>query len=143
MIKTKKATGRVMSLPAGIAVGGMVSLTVTVVLAGILAWFMGREIIAEDTIGIASAIILVISALAGGLAAFSKIRHRRVLVCMLSGVVYFLLLLCCTALFFGGQYQGMVITALTVLGGGGAAALLGLKGGEKRPRKYVRKGRSR
>ena len=128
MVKSRKQSGLAVSFPVGVAIGAGVSMAITIILASIMAWMMGREIISGGGIGIASATILVTSAIAGSIAASGKIKHRRLLACMTSGGVYYMLLLCCTALFFGGQYQGMGVTALTVIGGSAAAAIIELRG---------------
>ena len=118
-------------------------MVLTVIMASILAWLMSREIIKENGIGLASAIILIGCAAIGSAVASGKIKHRRLLVCMVTGCVYYLMLLCCTALLFGGQYQGMGETALTVVGGSAAAAFLSLKGEGSTPRKPRKKSGNR
>lgn len=139
MVKKQKASGLAVSFPAGIAIGSGLSVGMTVLMAMVLAWMMERELIRENSIGIASAVILIGSSAVGALVASGKIKHRRLLACMTAGAVYYLTLLCFTALFFGGQYQGMGITALTVCGGSAAAALLCLKGERRGLRRNHRK----
>lgn len=119
------------SLPAGLAVGAGESMILTVLLSGLLAYLMSKETIAENSVNVCGAAILVLSAGIGALLAFKKIGHHRLAVCLASGGVYYLLLIACTALFFSGEYQAMGVTALAVLGGSGAAALLGLRSGKK------------
>lgn len=132
--------GKASSMPMGLAVGAMISMGITVVLAGILAYFMGKEVMQENAAGVGSVVILLAASALGAMTSFYKIKHRRLMVCLLSGVIYYLLLLACTALFFGGQYQGMGVTGLVILGGCGVVALAGLKGekrGNHHRKKYV------
>lgn len=142
MTGKQKVSGRAHSLPAGLAYGAIFSMGLTVILAAVLAGLMFKDMIQEEMIGVISAGILIVSSGIGAWTAFKKIKHRRLMVCLLSGVLYYLLLLSCTALFFGGQYQGMGATGLTILGGCSAAALLGLhgQGGRKKPHRKKRSG---
>ena len=130
-----KVTGKAMSMPGGLALGGVVSLFVTLLAAAILAKLMELERIPENSIGYGIMILLVLASFSG--AAFSawQIKRRRLIVCVLSGVVYMASLLAATALFFGGQYSSVGVTALMVLCGVGLAALAGTqrnKAGKKR-----------
>ena len=72
-------------------------------------------------------VLLIVSSFAGAMIAFSRIKRQRMLVCIVSGVIYFAMLMSVTALFFGGQYSAVGTTALLVLAGSGTAALLGLR----------------
>lgn len=123
----QKYTGRVMSVPGGLAVGVGISLLVTAVGAAVLAWLLDGEKLLWENVGYGIMGMLLCASFFGSLAAFRRIRRQRMLVCMLSGVAYLGVMLSMTALFFGGQYEGVGVTALLVLGGSGAAGMLGLK----------------
>ena len=127
MVSNRKVTGTAMSMPGGLALGGLVSLAVTVIGATLAAYMILSERIPENGAGYCSMVILLLSSSLGALTAVKKIKHRRLYVCMLSAVVYYGMLLSVTALFFGGQYKGMGVTALLVLAGTGTVALLGTK----------------
>lgn len=131
----QKVTGRASSIPAGLAIGGAISLVITIVGAMIGAWLMGYEKLQEQQIGYCAMIILLGSAFIGAWTAAGKIKHRRLFVCFSSGAVYFCTLLAVTALFFGGQYQAVGVTALVVLAGSISAAFMGenSKRGGQRP----------
>ena len=142
MVMNGKVTGTAMAMPAGIALGAGLSMLVTVVGSMLVAWLVSRESMPESAMGYgAMAILLIASALGAWLTA-KRVKHRRLLVCALTGGVYYLCLLACTALFFGGQYSGMGVTALVVLAGCLSVGLMGLKGG-KAPGKRGGKYRSR
>lgn len=125
----RKMTATTASMPGGLAVGGGVSLGVTLLLSAVLAWLVHRETIAMENIGYGILVLLLMASFLGAETAFGRIRRQRLLVCGLSGLIYFALLLSITALFFGGQYSGVGVTALLILAGSGAAALLGLRRG--------------
>ena len=123
----QKVTGRAMSMPAGIAVGMLVSLLVTLVGALLLGWLIDSETMTTNSIGYGSMVILLAASALGALVAKNRIKHRTLVVCLLSGTGYYLSLLSITALFFGGQYQGMGVTLALVLAGAGSVSLLNLK----------------
>lgn len=131
MVVNRKVTGTASSMPAGLALGLCASLAVTIVGSILAANLVLRETIPENGIGYCSMVILLLSSVLGAVVSVNRIKHRRLYVCALSGVVYYGALLATTALFFGGQYQGMGVTAMMVLAGCGAVALLGLKGEKK------------
>lgn len=132
----QKPTGRTMSMPGGLAFGGLCSLVVTVVCAAFLAWLVSEEKVPEQGIGYGVMVLLILASFLGSMVSWSKIRRQRMVVCLLSGVVFFGMLLGITALFFGGQYSAVGVTALLVLCGNGLAVLTGLGKGSagKRPK---------
>lgn len=130
MVIDRKVTGKAMSIPAGLALGGLGSLAVTLIFSAVLAKLVDAEAVAEESIGYGVMAILLLASFAGAMVSFRRIKRQRLLVCMLSGVVYFGILLSITALFFGGQYEAVGVTGLLVLCGSATAALLGVR--EKR-----------
>lgn len=134
MVVNRKVTGKAMSMPGGLALGGLVSIGITVAGAILSANLVLKEVIPADSIGYCSLVILLLSSMLGAAVAVNRIRHRRLYVCALSAVIYYGTLLGATALFFGGRYQGMGVTALVVLAGAGAVALVGTKQNNSRPR---------
>lgn len=139
MVTDQKRTGTAVSVPAGLALGAVVSLSITIGLSAIIALLAEKEIIPENTIGYGVMILLFLAATAGTATANGKIKRRKLLVSALSGVVYYVILLSITALFFGGQYQGMGATALMVLAGCGLQLFTGQqgRGGQKHKRYKV------
>ena len=111
----------------GALIGAGGSMLITIVLSAIFAALAERETIGEDMLSGVSALVLILSSLAGSLLGVLVTGHHRLVVCLCTGVVYYAALLACAALVFEGAYHNMGVTALIVLGGSGAAALLGLK----------------
>ena len=126
MVANKKITGRATSLPAGLAIGAVCSLAATLILTAILK------------VGYGIMVLLIVSSFAGAMISFGRIKRQRMLVCIVSGVIYFAMLMSMTALFFGGQYSAVGTTALLVLAGSGAAALLGLRQGRGSKRTKIK-----
>ena len=116
-------------MPAGLAIGGATALVLTILGAMIVAKLVDSEVIEEAAIGYGAAVVLLAASFMSSMAAWSRIKRQRALVCMASGGIYFLMLLAMTALFFGGQYSGVGVTAILIAGGSGCAVLLGLRGG--------------
>lgn len=137
MVANVKPTGKAMSMPAGLALGGAVSLGMTILAAAGIALLAEREILPEGSIGYAVMVLLLLAAAAGGIVANGKIKRRKLLVSGLSAAIYYGELLAITALFFGGQYQGMGVTALMVLAGAALPLLLARQGrGEGKRKRY-------
>ena len=136
MTINKKVTGKAASLPLGLAVGALVSILTTILICAVSAHLISTEAIAEEQIGYCSIAALICSTILGAVTAVRKIKHKRLVVCILSGAVYYLILLSVTALFFGGQYQGMGVTLIVILLGSLAALLItGREGKGRTPSK--------
>lgn len=142
MVVNKKVTGNAMTMPLGFVIGLAVSMAVTFISVGVIAYLVLGEKMAAEMIGYGSMATLLLSSAAGAWVAAKMVKHRWMVVCLGTGAVYFLTLLACTALFFGGQYEGIGVTLLVVLAGSGAVGLLGLKG-ESSTAKKRRKRRTR
>lgn len=130
MAATQFRKGKTASVPVGLMIGGMTSVSVTLVCSAIAAKLVDGEILAENKIGYAVMGILILSAWAGGLAAWNKIRSRRLVMCLASGAIYFSVLLGINALFFQGMYSGAGETALLIFCGSMLGVLPGFR--EKR-----------
>lgn len=127
MVWSGKPTGKASSLPMGLTIGCVVSMGFTLLAAALLAWLINSEKLAWENVGYGIMVGLLLASFTGAAVASAKVKHRRLLVCLLTGGCYILVLLCCTVLFFGGQYAGAGVTALLVLGGSGTAGLLSLR----------------
>ena len=128
MVVNRKPSGRTMSMGAGLALAGGVSMLMTLMMSAIIAFLADREILREHQTGYAVMALLLISAAAAAAVAIHKIRRRKLLVAGASGLIYFACLLGITALFFGGQYQGLGVTGLMILCGSALPLLRGEKG---------------
>lgn len=115
MRHNRKIKGTATGIPAGLAIGALISLIITMAGAAVMAYLVLNETVGESGIGYASMIVLFIGAAMGAWGAYSSIKKQRLQICLMSAGVYYLILLAITALFFGGQYQGLGVTALVVL----------------------------
>lgn len=143
MTLNRKATGKAVSMPAGLAMGAAVSLGMTLGLAVVTAKLVDSGVVRETGIGYCAMGILLLSAMAGAMVSSGRIKRQRMAVCAMSGGIYYLTLLAMTALFFGGQYSGMGVTALVVLCGCALVLLPQLRKGRGQGRKAARKYRNR
>lgn len=121
--------GKVKTMPIGLALGALTGMGITLASAVGAAKMIDAGTAGENTIGYFAMGILLISSFAGTIVAVNSIRHRKLMVCGLSALIYYAILLSMTALFFGGQYQGMGVTALVVACGSVVAALISLRQG--------------
>lgn len=121
----KGNNGRAMTMPGGVLYGGLLAFAWTLLAAGILAWMIHKEMIAETAIGYGSMVILLCGATLGAYVGWKKVRCKRFVTSMGVGLLYMVLLLGMTAFFFGGQYEGMAVTGLVILGGSLLSVLIG------------------
>ena len=132
MTINRKSTGRASSMAAGLTIGAIASLCVTVIICAIGAHMISKEILPQNQIGYCAIAAMLAATITGAAVASGKIKRQKIMVCMLSGLIYFCTLLALTALLFGGKYQGTGVTLITVGLGSIAAALLVNR--EKKPR---------
>ncbi len=139
MAMNHKATGRAMSMPSGLAFGAGVSLCITLFFTALIAKLVEAEKMRLEQIGYGVMIMLMTASFLGALLAAGKIKRQRLMVCMLSGVIYFGILMSITALFFGGQYEAVGVTGVLVMGGAMLAVLTGAheKRGGRRRKKHT------
>lgn len=126
-MKSVQATGRASGFGGGLAIATFSALVVTLLLAAVLAFFVSREVVAQEDMGYGIMGILFLSAFICGSVAYSKIRHRRALVYALSAITYFVSLTAATALFFGGQFEGIFPTAMLIIGGSGLGLFISVR----------------
>ena len=117
MTVNRKVTGKAASVPAGVAMGIISASLITLAGAAVTALLIDKEILQWAHISYAVLITVVCSAWVGATVSYVKIKRRKVVMCLTTGIFYFCILLCFTALFFGGQYSGVGETALLIFCG--------------------------
>ena len=123
MLTNQKPTGMSSGMPGGLALGVLAAMVLTVLLGCLLAMLIGREMLPEENVGYGVMAVLFVSSAIGSTVAYKRIRHRRLMVFILSGICYLVTLTGLTALFFGGQYEGIFPTAMLIIGGSGVGFL--------------------
>ena len=124
MVVNRKPTGTVKSIPAGLVLGWAVSMLITVVACGVLAWLILSGKAGWGAMGYGAMGTLLAASYAGAAVSCRMIMHRKMLVCILSGVIYLCSLTVITALLFGGKFDAVWVTALLVAGGTATATLV-------------------
>lgn len=133
-----KPSGRASSMPEGFLWGAISSWISTLILSGILAWLIERNLLNHDYLGYGAMIILSCSAYITAMISHGKIKRQKLLVSMISGIIYFILLILMTALFFGGRFHGVMETALMIVCGSLLYALLDFSRiGKRRKHRYI------
>ena len=84
---------RATSIPMGLALGAAVSMGVTLMISFIGAQMILSEVLDQGLIGYCSLAALLLGAIMGAMTSAAKVQRRRMLVCLLSGLVYFCILL--------------------------------------------------
>lgn len=124
MVVNQKPTGTARSMPAGLAMGWSVSAVITAVSCGLLAWLILSGKTGWEAMGYGVMGILFIASYAGAAVSCKAIMHRKLFVCILSGIIYLCSLALVVLMMFGGQFGSIWVSALLVAGGAGAAALV-------------------
>ena len=114
MVRKRKMAGKPMTLPAGVAVGLVISLIVTLLGAAILAYLISNGTVGQNGIGAGSGCILFLASAMGAWSTCRGVKGKYLLLCGISGGAYYLMMLSMTALFFGGQYQGVLLTGVLI-----------------------------
>ena len=136
MATRKKVTGRARSIPAGLTTGAAASLVLTVILSAILGKCMETNQISQENIGYWVIIQIFTITFLSGILCTKIVKHRKMLLCLLSGLIYWGILLSITALFFGGQYEAVWETAAVICAGSLFAGLVsGIQIGQGKGRK--------
>ena len=129
MTSGKKVTGKAVPFPLGVITGVSVSAIVTLIMCAALTWFVLNGAIKEITVGYVSLVILILAAMLGAITATGRIKRRRMLASLATGISFLLVLLLTTAVFFGGQYQGVIASSIAVLAGSVGAGAMGNRKG--------------
>lgn len=111
-----RPAGRAYSMPGGLTIGLIISLSLTLAITGILAKLVNAEKLPWEKIGYGIMLQLFLSTVLGAIAASRAVKRRSFLVCVVSGGLYWISLVGITAMFFGGQYHGFGVTTAVVLG---------------------------
>ena len=121
-------TGKTSSVPAGLAMGAGISMGITALGTVLLSVLMDREVVDWKGTGYLIMVMILAAAFSGASVAYARIRHQKLLICLMSGMLYFALLLMLTLLFFGGKFEALGETALLAAGGSMCAAMAGSRG---------------
>jgi len=138
-MKKKPPTGAAKSIPAGLGIGLLVSLSVTLLLAVLASWLIVSEVTPQDSLGYWAMGIMFVSTVAGALTSVCIIQRLRLQMSLLSALCYYVSLLCITGLFFGGQYQGMGTAGIMVILGALVSIGLGMVKKNNRKNTYRKK----
>lgn len=133
----KKGRGRVRnSLAGGIGIGIAVCILVSIMLCGIGAMLMDKQIFKQawgDGITMAAHLL---AALTGALVAVKIAGKRRMIVCASTGIGFFLTLMAASAAVYGGHYQGALRGLGVILGASVFSGLVGAGTGKKKGKHY-------
>ena len=131
-------SGKALSIPAGLTLAVVVSIAVTAVVSTGIAYYLNTEKLNWTQAGYWIMGMLFGASFLGAKAVYAAVKRQRLIVSLLSGLVYWGLLLCFTALFFGGDYEAVGETAGIILAGTGCAALITPKKANHFAKKYRR-----
>lgn len=128
-------TGKAKSVPFGMLLAVSVSLVITVLISALLAGALDAEKVTWAQAGYWIMGMLFAASFLGAKSAMIAIKRQRILVAVMSGLLYWGMLLCITALFFGGNFSAVGETAGLITAGSASAALIWMPEGAKKRRK--------
>ena len=104
------------SIPEILTIGTLISGLITVMMAMIIAFMVGKESVSEEFISTAAVITIILSSFISAMVVAQMITERAMVICLACGAIYYVCLLCGKAILFRGEYQGLLGTALTIIG---------------------------
>jgi len=126
MAKAMNRTGKIKTVPAGLAIAASASMITTLIFTAMIANFLNTEKITWEQAGYWIMGMLFAASFIGGKVGISAIGHQQFMISAMTGFVYWGMLLCITALFFGGLFDAVGVTA-GIIGAGSCSAALHTK----------------
>lgn len=120
----KQKSGGAKSIPAGLAIGWVMQILLTMALCLMLAALILSGRVGQEALGYSVPVILIVTAYAGAAASCKLVGHHNLILCLSSAALYLGTLLAIALLLFDGEIRAFWISALLVLGGAMAAMLL-------------------
>lgn len=124
MTANMKPSGTAKAFPIGLGIGLAAASVITLSGCCVLTILLRSGALLWDKIGYGVMGILYAASFAGAAISAGQIKHQRLLVCILSGMIYMIALLMTTSLAFGGQFQAVGVTGGIVTAGALCAALV-------------------
>lgn len=123
----------------GSSVGLLAAMLVTLFLSAIAGIFIQNEYINMDTLTVMTKIIQGLSVLVGALIAGVLIPEKKIISCVVIGMVYYLVLAGCSLLLFDGLNSGAISSLLSCATAVFLAVLLCTKGKRRTHTTKIRK----
>lgn len=120
----KTRMGKTASIPMGLGLSLAAAATITFLSTFAISILLDRRSIDWANVGYWIMLVLLLAPFVGGKIAINTIKTQRILISLMSGVLYWMFLLCITALLFGGDYSSIWETGALIAAGSLTAALL-------------------
>lgn len=127
------------TLAFGTTLGVIVSILITLLLAGIAAILVLNGSVPDSTTPYICIAILFISCFVGAYLGGKTVEDKKLISCVFSGSMYFLVILAAKILVFEGAYTRVIPTIISILVGIGLATILILKPKRQRTGKKIGK----
>ena len=124
MNRSIKRSGQAYSISGGLVFSALINIFVTLFFSLIIAYALNNEKISWKEAGYWIMGMLFSASFLGAKIAIITVKHQKIAISMMSGMLYWGLLLCITALFFGGKWSSIGETAAIIVAGCGCAALI-------------------
>ena len=133
-----KQSGRAVSMANGLISGISTAMAFVLLCSLVTAKLLETEILEQSKTGYAVMISLIAASWIGAAISENRIKRKRGIVCILSGICFYGILLASTALFFGGQYDGAGETALLIGCGSMLSLILNPNGRNVKNRRRIK-----
>ena len=138
MKRSIKRGGQAYSISGGLVFSATVNMFITFLFSVIIAYALNKEKITWEDAGYWIMGMLFSASFLGAKTAVITVKHQKMIISIMSGVLYWGLLLCITALFFGGNWSSIGETAAIIIAGCGCAALLSVPDKKQNKRRQNR-----
>ena len=103
-----------MSVPGGLILGWVAGILMTLLVAIVASTLISTEKAGEGICAAAGAIAAIVAAWTGSVFAGGCVENKKMMVSMISGLLYFLTLLVLNLSLFGGAIRGWAPAAVTI-----------------------------
>ncbi len=117
MAITTTRTGTTGSIVKGMTIAAIISFMITIIGSIMIASCLNLEKITWEQAGYWIMGMLFLAAFIGGKSAHAVIKRQRIVVSLMTSLLYWGILLCTTALFFGGKFSPLFETAAIIFAG--------------------------
>ena len=116
--------GKTKSIAGALSLSASISVIMTLLLSTVIAYGINAEHITWNQAGYWIMVMLLITSFIGSKCAYYSIKRQKLLISIMSGLLYWGILLMFTALFWGGKFGSVWETAGIITAGCGCSVLL-------------------
>ncbi len=138
MNKKHAATKNAGGAGKALALGSAITLLTALILCAFVAFLVDKQTLSCEVAQKLPLVLTGLSCLSGAWIAGCIAQKKKLIICLLVGVLYLFLLFAVTAFAFHGMYRGVAASAGVILGCSALAGLLHTRGGKRSRKSYYK-----